>query len=199
MDKEVFQATWKVEVGRMSKLLEKIRAIRNGTLKFPKPPKVWHQPVLTDRQCSELLREVEKKVGGDAMRAVQMYLPVYEKEAAFYLFCSICAKHYGLNGIQMDNCGRIMASYGMLEVTHWDNPDWMFVVDRFPDFVTVNGKKLHESSKLLWSVCSPNRADAILHAKWNADYGLGINFDDIERFEGTNIVLKDMGFGDVKS
>jgi hypothetical protein len=174
----------------MSKLLETIRAVRDGTLKFPASPKVWHQPVLTDKQWSNLLKRVETEVSGEASRAVQMYIPVYEKEAAFWLFCGPCANHYGLNGLEKDNCGRIMAQFGMLEVEHWDDKDWMFVVDRFPDCVTVNGKELHESSKVCWSVCSPNRAVAMLHAKWNEQYGLAIIREDVERFEGTNIVLR---------
>lgn len=175
----------------MSKFMDVLRGVRNGTIKVPPHKKVWCQPQLSESQVEYLLKRIEKEVSKEAKLAVMMYLPVYVQEAAFYLFCSICAKHYGLNGIEMDNCGRIMAQFGMLELEHWDDKDWMFVIDRFPEFITVNGKKLHPSSKVDWSVCSPNRAAVGLHAKWSEEYGLGIAYEDIERFEGTNIVLKD--------
>lgn len=174
----------------MSKFIKTIRAVRYGSLRFPDSPKVWHQPVLTASQENDLLRRAEHEVSYSAKRAVEMYLPVYKQEAAFYLFCSICAKHYGLNGIEMDNCGRIMAQFGMLELDGWDDKDWMFIVNRFPDFVTVDGHELHESSELNWHVRSPNQASVSLHAKWSEDKGLVICREDIERYDGTNIILR---------
>ena len=175
----------------MSKLMDKLRAIRSGSLKAPTRKKVWIQPQLNERQVGCLLKRIEKEVSKEAKLAVMMYLPVYAQEAAFYLFCSICAKYYGLSRIEMDNCGRIMAQFGMLEMQHWDDKDWMFVIDRFPDFITVNGKELHLSSSLNWHVRPPNWCAVSLHAKWSEECGLVISYDDIERFEGTNIVLKD--------
>jgi hypothetical protein len=131
----------------MSKLLKTIRAVRDGSLRLPDPAKVWHPPVLTGNQTNDLLRRAEHEISYGAKRAVEMYLPAYKQEAAFYLFCK-CAEHYGLSRIEMDECGEIMAQFGMLELDGWDDKDWMFIVDRFPDLVTVGGHELHESSWL---------------------------------------------------
>ena len=172
----------------MSKFIETIRAVRDGSLRLPDPPKVWHQSVLTGNQINDLLRRAEHEISYSAKRAIEMYLPVYEQGAAFYLFCK-CAEHR-LSRIEMDECGEIMAQFGMLELDGWDDKDWMFIVDRFPDLVTVGGYKLHESSWLRWHVSSPNQASVALHAKWSEDTGLVICRDDIEKFEGTNIILR---------
>ncbi len=73
-----------------------------------------NQPVLTVDQADKLMRRAEHEVCYGAKRAVEMYLPVYAQEAAFYLFRK-CAEHYGLSESEILKCRDIMDQFGMLE------------------------------------------------------------------------------------
>jgi hypothetical protein len=201
VDEEVFQASWKVEVRRMSKLIERLRTALSGPVPPPRP-KVWKHAQLDDKIVDTILRRAEKGISYLAKRVMEIYIrDVYLAKAtsidgddigqagpAFYLFEKI-AGSLGMSRQEQEKCGELMAEYGMLEFIDGDDLMWLRVLEKFPN-VTVGGKKLHESSKVTVGLdwC---RLTYHLHAKWSEEYGLSINREDIESFDGTNLVLKE--------
>lgn len=59
-----------------------------------------------------LLKAAEHMISYSSKRAIEMYLPVWKKEPALYLF-DRCAKHYGLRQGEIEKCKGLMAKFGM--------------------------------------------------------------------------------------
>lgn len=63
----------------------------------------------------ELIRRAEHEISYRAKRAIEMYIPVWEKEPAYYLFLK-CAEAHVLCRGEIEKCRYLMREYGMVEV-----------------------------------------------------------------------------------
>ena len=79
---------------------DKLRILISG--KRPKPD--FH----------ELSLRAEHEISYSAKRAIQMYIPVWETEPAYYLFLK-CAQAHVLCQGEIEQCRYLMREYGMVE------------------------------------------------------------------------------------
>lgn len=63
---------------------------------------------------NELMRRAEKEISYSAKRAIEMYIPVWEKEPSWGMFKS-CAKYNALCQGEIEQCQCLMREYGMVE------------------------------------------------------------------------------------
>lgn len=67
----------------------------------------------TDYRWEKILRRAEHEVSYSAKRAIEMYIEVWEKEPAMYLFEGPISKNWCLSRDDIKRCVALMEEYGM--------------------------------------------------------------------------------------
>jgi hypothetical protein len=62
----------------------------------------------------KLIRRAEHEISYSAKRAIEMYIPVWETQPAWYLFLK-CADKYCLCAGEIEKCKVLLSEFGMVE------------------------------------------------------------------------------------
>lgn len=178
-----------VEQMKRDEILEKVREVRSGKVVHTLCRDRFYPKVLDNGEIDRLSRMAEKTISYRARRAIEMYLDCYklDKNFAEHIF-RIGANHMGLATDEYELCYALMAEFGMIEVECRNDQQWNSILDRFPN-ITINGYKIHESSRKSYHVSS-DKLYVFIHLKWTEDTGLSIGREDVKSFDGVNVILK---------
>jgi hypothetical protein len=70
--------------------------------------------MIDNLKADRILRRAENEISYCAKRAIEMYIPVWEKEPAYYLFLK-CAEAWHLCQGEIEKCKALMAEFDMIE------------------------------------------------------------------------------------
>jgi hypothetical protein len=172
-----------------AEIVSKVRDVMSGKVVHTLCRDRFYPRILDNGEIDRLTRMAEKEISYRARRAIEMYLDCYKLDKHFWInIFEIGSKHVGLSGDERDKCLELMAEFGMIEVECRNDKQWNLILDSFPE-ITINGSKLHESSKKSFGIGS-DKLYICIHAKWSEDTGLSINRNDVESFDGKNVILK---------